>query len=246
MKLPLLVSSKGKRVDTDNINDEFRRAVILAFVRTEWPRIETIVEDIEPLEIAHLIYTGRVAGFDGAPPRDPAKLSKRKERVNRIEELAKMVVPFVMLKIDGRPMYALRATHISWARNLSVNSDSVKAQVGHGPQDIEERHYLDPHLVDASESLKVVWEVLNGSRQLRGKRSDGNVPARMAAGAELQQVDLNVDHARAEPKTATRKALAVRLEVVKGEGLNDGGGYRGRLIRFWNSSWRNTLQAQLL
>jgi len=63
-------------------------------------------------------------------------------------------------------MYALRKTHISWARRL-VNADSVKLQVGHAPQDIEERHYLD--LVDAKKSSQAVWDVLTGSRTLDGE-----------------------------------------------------------------------------
>ena len=66
--------------------------------------------------------------------------------------------------LKGLDLYALRKTHISWARRLRVNPDSVKAQVGHGPRDIEERHYLN--LVDAQASTQAVWDVLTGTRNL--------------------------------------------------------------------------------
>ncbi|HEY3323412.1 MAG TPA: hypothetical protein VGP72_23355 [Planctomycetota bacterium] len=62
-------------------------------------------------------------------------------------------------------MYCLRKTHISWARRL-VNADTVKLQVGHAPQDIEERLYLN--LVVARVSAQAVWNVLTGARTLDG------------------------------------------------------------------------------
>ena len=70
-------------------------------------------------------------------------------------------------------LYALRKTHISWARRLRVNPDSVKVQVGHGPRDIEERHYLD--LVDAQASSQAVWDLLTGERTLDARNVE---PAR--------------------------------------------------------------------
>jgi hypothetical protein len=59
------------------------------------------------------------------------------------------------------------AKHPERARRL-VDPDSVKLQVGHAPQDVEERHYLD--LVDARESAEAVRDVLTGRRSLRSPR----------------------------------------------------------------------------
>ena len=67
---------------------------------------------------------------------------------------------------ENQDMYALRKTHISWARRL-VNADSVKLQVGHAPQDVEERHYLD--LVDARESAQAVGDMLTAKALAKGR-----------------------------------------------------------------------------
>lgn len=87
-------------------------------------------------------------------------------------------------------MYRLRATHISWARQR-VNADSVKLQVGHAPQDVEEKFYLS--LVDARLSSKAVWDTLQKSR-VALSHSEAMCPA-IAVGAEsMQGMDLELDH----------------------------------------------------
>lgn len=62
-------------------------------------------------------------------------------------------------------MYALRHTHITWARKF-IPYDAVRAQVGHAGRDIEEIHYNDESFVDAAASSSVVWEVLTGAKSL--------------------------------------------------------------------------------
>ena len=73
-------------------------------------------------------------------------------------------------------MYNLKHTHISWARRLKVNPDSVKAQVGHAPQDVAERFYLD--LVDLQESPLAVWSVLTGERDLQSNHTKADLQLR--------------------------------------------------------------------
>lgn len=77
----------------------------------------------------------------------------RSARAEAILQVAKMIREDVWEFMRGRDMYALRKTHISFARRL-VNHDAVKLQVGHAPRDTEERHYLD--LVDPRESAQAV------------------------------------------------------------------------------------------
>ena len=97
--------------------------------------------------------------------------------------------------LDGRDLYALRKTHVSWARRL-VNPDSVRVQVGHAPQDIEERHYSDARLVDARASAEAVWRTLAGEAV-----RDSRPRLALAAGGE---VDPNRDPARVYPEGKPR------------------------------------------
>ena len=91
-------------------------------------------------------------------------MAKRRGKIQAIHAAAERIGSEVARLVKGLDLYALRKTHISWARRLSVNPDSVKVQVGHGPRDIEERHYLD--LVDAQASSQAVWDLLTGERTL--------------------------------------------------------------------------------
>jgi len=156
----LLLSHEGDEVNRINLGKYFRRCMTLAFTRMEWPSIETTVD---PLEVAHVLYMGKHRGFDGAPPRKKEKIEARARHVQEVERVVQMIAPAVQQRLSQRDMYALRATHISWARRLT-NPDSVKLQVGHAPRDTEERHYLG--MVDASLSSKAVWDVLTGARTL--------------------------------------------------------------------------------
>ena len=49
--------------------------------------------------------------------------------------------------MQGVSLYALRATHITWARSR-VSADAVQLAVGHAGRDIQERHYMDLRLAD--------------------------------------------------------------------------------------------------
>ena len=120
-------------------------------------------------------------------------------------------------------MYALRSTHVSWARRLT-NPDSVKLQVGHSPQDIEERHYLD--LVDARESSRAVWDVLTRARTLDGK-SRKAIPLALAAGAEnFQELDYPVDYERPSGRKTSNQPAKSSSQVGNGASI------------CMNASWR--------
>ena len=86
--------------------------------RVPCARFGPFAAQVDPVEVAHLIFSGRQRGFDGAPPRDPKKLATRSEKVRAINGLAKLISPEVAQMMEGRDMYALRKTHISWARRL--------------------------------------------------------------------------------------------------------------------------------
>ena len=221
---PLFVSPEGSAVDPAKLSRDFSRALTLAGVRKCWPAPEGAEEEADPLAVASLIYIGRQHGFDGAPPRDPAKLAERARIMQVNEDMAAKIKADVARFCENRDMYALRKTHISWARRL-VNADSVKLQVGHAPQDVEERHYLD--LVDARESAQAVWDVLTGVRTLDGKQREPESLA-LAAGAEnLQTMDYVGDYgAKTAAETRTGKARTTRqvvevtnLRKVKGAGI---------------------------
>src|SRR5579862_3054694 len=224
---PLLLSPMGMAVSTDNINDDFKRATILAFVKLLWPVNDPATAAVEPVEVATRIVTGRRSGFDGAPPRDPIKIANREKKTAALEELAEKLVPEVDRRLIGRPMYALRATHISWARNLPVNNDSIKAQVGHAPRDIEEKHYLDPHLIDPNESSQAVWDILTGARELKGRRKEA-VPMRLAAGAELQTMVLNLALNEKSGFVAAKNGPQKPMEGLENTAAYKSGGYRDR------------------
>ncbi len=178
--------------------------MILAYVRMSWPVDCRFSREVEPIEVATLIEKGRVRGFDGAPPRDPEKILRRREHVETVEEVATLVAPHVERLMYQCDFYALRKTHISWARQF-VNRESVHAQVGHAPQDTEDKYYLD--LVDPSQSAQAVWDVFVGEKQLRGAERR-RAQLRLAVGAEdssiqdwptkANEVDLNVDPVRRE------------------------------------------------
>jgi integrase len=219
---PLFLSPDGSVPDRDNVSKEFVRCMILAFVRLSWPRDCPAAGEVEPVEVAALIERGRVRGFDGAPPRDPKKLDLRRRHVQAVEDVAALVAPQVERLMDRRDFYCLRMTHISWARQL-VNRESVMAQVGHAPQDTEDRHYLD--LVDATLSAQAVWDVLAGEKELRGagRRREA---MRLAAGFDLSpntgqdgpsqapEVDLKVDLIAATAAADTITGRPDRAQVL--------------------------------
>ncbi|GMV80452.1 MAG: hypothetical protein AMXMBFR7_16360 [Planctomycetota bacterium] len=185
---PLLVSPEGAAPDRLNIGDDFRRALVLHKVRELWPAELDATQDAEPAEVAYRIYYNKPRGFDGRKPTDPAKVAARKRKLAAVDLLAERLGPDVKRWLIGRDMYALRKTHISWARRLA-NPDAVREQVGHAPRDIEEKHYLD--LVDPRESALAVWDVLTGARSLYPNRAEKTRQAppealAKAAGAEGQ------------------------------------------------------------
>ena len=179
---PLFVSPEGKPADRDNLRDEFVACMLLAFVRMCWEAGDPLAQEVEPVEVAGLIYSGRVRGFDGAPAKDPKKIAWRERHVQAIEELTAKLKPQVDRLHEGRDMYALRKTHISWAMRLA-DPLSVKVQVGHAPQDVTERFYDDPALVDPMQSAQAVWDVLTGEALLARDRR-GARQLRLAVGAE--------------------------------------------------------------
>ncbi len=200
----LLVSPDGSNLILSNISHAFRRILTLTAVHRFWTCVEAFPEEADPMAVAELLYSGKQRGFDGPPPKDPLKIAKRKRRVEITESAAQKIGPDVNRWLEGHDMYALRKTHVSWARRLA-NADSVKLQVGHAPQDVEERHYLD--LVDAKESSRAVWDILTGARTLDGK-NHAIMPLALAAGAEnFQNVDYGVDYG-SKNKTAAPNEMS--------------------------------------
>jgi len=176
----LFVSHRGEELDRINLREDFKRAMILAFVRMEWPHANPLAVEADPAEVAYLIEMDKLRGASGPRPKDPTKIAARQRQDFVTETVAVQIGPKVKARLEGRDLYALRKTHISWARRIT-NADSVKSQTGHAPQDVEERHYLD--LVNPRESSQAVWEVLTGVRLLSGERVEA-VETRMAVGAE--------------------------------------------------------------
>ena len=224
---PLLLSPLGSAVCVDNINDDFKRAEILAFVRLSWPQDDPATLEISPMEVATSLFTGRRLKFDGAPPTDTKKIAQRARKIALLEELSARIKPEVDRLMERRPMYALRATHITWARNLPVNGDAVMAQVGHAPRDIEEKHYLDQDMVDPAESSQAVWDVLTGKRQLRGKlRNAGKL--QVSEDKKLHSVDPVGDHNERSGKIAASKDLEKLAQLLEFLRIYKSGGYRDR------------------
>ena len=179
---PLFTSAEGHKVDMRNLRKEFMYCLALAAVRLAWPDGEALAEKVTPDDVARYFRRRRPAGANGAPPRDPAKVEKRRLRALAIESLAEVIGSDVERVLDRHDMYALRKTHITWARRF-VNVDSVHVQVGHGADDIEEEHYVDPELVDAAASAEAVWDVLLGRKVLTRSRRRA-APLRLAVGAD--------------------------------------------------------------
>jgi integrase len=181
---PLILSSTGEKGDPIKFAKNFTALLIYTFVKQAWPAADPRTKLVDPLEVAYRIYHRRIRGFDGAPPTNPAKIALRMERTKAVETLQADLAPGVAAAMVGHDMYALKTTHITWARRLS-NADSVRSQVGHAGQDVEERYYLDMNLVNAKESPEAVWDVLTGARTLEGGRNLApSVPVNeLAAGA---------------------------------------------------------------
>jgi integrase len=185
---PLLVSHKGQSVNRQNISQYFERCMILASVRSVWP--SDAHSEATPFDVAHRIYTGKLRGLNGSAATDPMKRALQAEHKAAVEKLAERLEPMVRRFLEGRDMYCLRKTHISWARQLA-SPDAVRLQVGHAARDVEEKHYLD--FVDARLSSQAVWDVLTGTKTLTGLQADAEKPG-TADTESAQSAVVNVVH----------------------------------------------------
>lgn len=163
----LFASYRDSKLFRQNLGPDFKRCMILAFVRMNWPQDDPEAERTSPIEVGHLLYTGRKRGFDGPPPKDKKKIEAREAQTRATIRIAGKLQQGLERWLIGRDMYCLRVTHISWARRL-VSPDSVRVQVGHAGRDVEERHYLD--LVNPHEASQAVYDVLTGGTDLSGKQ----------------------------------------------------------------------------
>jgi len=119
-----------------NLRKEFMYCLTLTAVRLAWPDGEPLTEAVTQDDVTRYFQRRKPAGANGAPPRDPEKVEKRHLRAQAIECLAGMMRSDVERMLDRHDMYALRKTHITWARRFAT-VDSVHVQVGHGADDIE-------------------------------------------------------------------------------------------------------------
>ena len=223
---PLFVSPEGEWPRRLHFSRLFNRALVLAAVRAAWPGPDCPeAKEADPFAVAYLIHAGRLAGFGGPRPSNAEKLARRERQARVTRAVAAKVSPAVVRWLEGRDMYSLRKTHVSWARRL-VNPDSVKAQVGHVPGDVEERHYLDPHFVDARESSQAVWDVLTGARGLDGRQLAAREPEGLAlvAGREhSQRVDYSLDYGqKTVRRTASDNRMATAQAIVAKGGYGSG------------------------
>jgi integrase len=181
---PLLVSPRGTEIDRANLLQDFRRAMVLAFVKLAWPN-KPEYSEVEPVAVAHRLFTGKQRGNDGPPPKDKEKIIARRQYETLVEAVAAEIGAEVHKRLEGRSLYSMRKTHITWARQF-VNTDAVKVQVGHAPQDVEERHYLDQGLVDPAKASAAVWDVLLGRLQLHGTNDEIPLVAPRWTGSTLE------------------------------------------------------------
>lgn len=156
----ILVSAKGEKLEGRNLYVDFMHAVTLAFTRLEWREADPALMGVDPAQLAFFIHRGTQRRVDGPRPTDPDKIEARKQSTARQVAALEVMRPLVEARLLGCDLYSIRKTHISWARRAGTNFDSVRAQVGHGPRDVEERHYLD--LVDAGACPQAVLDVLEG------------------------------------------------------------------------------------
>ena len=156
----LFPGPEGGAADKHRMPQRFAEAAALAFTRLSWPGD---AGDVTTEEVAFLLGRGRPRGADGAPPRDPEKIARRRTHAEDMEAVAERVGPEVRRLMDGVSLYGLRHTFITWAR-ARVSADVVRAAVGHAGRDIEERHYADLRLVDAREACEAVWRMLADAR----------------------------------------------------------------------------------
>jgi hypothetical protein len=110
--------------------------------------------------------------------------------------------------------------------------ECVNLQIGHSPKGVDEKHYMDPRMVDASPSSKAVWEVLTGQRLLTGETVEKPIalPLQLAAGAE-GMVTIVVSEEKTQP-TAPEKTLRASSQVVKAARDEFGAGEGVRTLDF--------------
>jgi len=213
---PLLISHKGAKIDLLNMTDDFKRCLALGFVNLAWPANHPFAKEVDVMDVEYFISFDKHRGFDGAPPKDREKIAARERYLEKVQAVADEISERVRQRLEGTDLYCLRKTHISWARRL-VNPDSVKVQVGHAPQGIEEKHYLD--MVVPGESSQAVWDVLMERRDLNGK---------VLQSANLQKMVPNVDHKEKNELPSVKSAVSKTLQVIGRTGVKYGVAERTR------------------
>ncbi len=80
---PLFVSYRGGAIDRVNLLQDFKRAVFLAAVRCNSVWLKAEFAEVEPVAVAHRLFTGQLRGHDGAPPRSAVK-QKARDKQNQL------------------------------------------------------------------------------------------------------------------------------------------------------------------
>ena len=212
----LLVSGEGKPLDDRNLRDGFKRAATYAFVQMLWPAQDHRTDFATPLEVTQSIYKGSPVGLSGPKPTDGEKKALRAKRRASIDTLTEMLKPQVEKLLADRPVYALRHTHVTWARRFA-DYDAVRLQVGHAGQNIQEQHYNDGEFVDAGLASEAVWHVLTGAKVIQ-KRETAQAVLPVAVGQVapvLAPVEKNTQIGVKEPAQSS-----LQVKEGKGEGRN--------------------------
>jgi hypothetical protein len=104
----------GGRVDVQNIGNDFKLAMYLAFVRMVRPQDKAQTAGVDPLEIAYVLAFKIQRGIDGPKPAEK-KHSRATRNTFRRWRVSRKSCGLKSRRVDGASMYYLRHTHITWA-----------------------------------------------------------------------------------------------------------------------------------
>lgn len=186
---PLLLSSKGKRLDAHNLLGAWLETFGLGLVRLLWPS-GVPRQDETMILVARSLASGRIRlGAGGNPHRlTDDTLEERADKAKEISKVVEAIGDEWRRRMSGVDVHALRTTHRSWAEAAGVHPLLIDKQLGHltpgGGAAVDaartllasstgRRFYVDMKLkmISAQESAIAVRRVLTGaSKATKGKQ----------------------------------------------------------------------------